>query len=169
MIATRVRLAFFSAAVAIVAGIAGYLVGLLRSVPPPLAIPAANEVCFVVARAFNSQRDEPDLAPFLLPRESFADFLAKLEPFEKAREAVRTPPIGAAWIIGCDERTWLIEWYWEGKNPLEFEVNGVRYQHAAREADDGGTEMDVFVRKLQRGHQPQSPPERGSFPGSDRP
>ncbi|MFO0900624.1 MAG: hypothetical protein U0836_24615 [Pirellulales bacterium] len=155
MIATRVRLAFFSAAVAIVAGIAGYLVGLLRSAPPPLALPAANEVCFVVARAFNSPREEPDLAPFSLRPESFADFLAKLEPFTEAREPVRTPPIGAAWVSGCDNRTWLIEWHWNGKNPLEFSVNGVRYQCTDFEPVDGiwpdkGTQMDMFVRKLRR-------------------
>ncbi len=145
------------AAVATIAGIAGYMAGLLHSAPPPLALPAANEVCFVVARAFNSQREEPDLAPFLLPRESFADFLAKFEPFETAREAVRTPPIGAAWVIGCDNRTWLIEWYWNGKNPLEFSVNGARYQHAAREAVDGGTQMDILVRTLQRADAAKEP------------
>jgi len=137
------------AVVATIAGIAGYVAGLLRSAPPLLTLPAAKDVCFVVARAFNSQREEPDLAPFMLPTDAFAELLAKFEPSTKATLPVLTPPIGAAWVIDCDNRAWSIEWYWNGKNPLEFAVNGVRYQHVAREAVDGGTQMDIFVRKLQ--------------------
>lgn len=161
------------AAVATVAGIAGYLAGLRRSAPPPLALPAANEVCYVVARAFNSQREEPDLAPFRLPPESFADFLAKLEPFEKAPEPDRTLPIGAAWVIGCDERTWLIEWYWEGQSPLLFSVNGVHYRCTDFElwgpdeikfGPDKGIQMDIFVRRLELEQRRPLPP--GSEPAS---
>jgi hypothetical protein len=136
------------AKVAAVGCIAGYLGSLARSGPPPLRLPSEKEVCFVVARTCNSQRQEPDLAPFPLPPESFADFLAKLEPFTKASLPVRAPPIGAAWVIG-DDRTWLIEWYWNGKNPLEFSVDGVWYQHIdSGPADglwpDGGVLMDVW-------------------------
>lgn len=61
------------AAVATVSGIAVYVACLRRSAPPPLALPAAKEVCFVVARGFNSQWEKPDLAPFLLPPDSFPD------------------------------------------------------------------------------------------------
>ncbi len=161
------------AAVALIAGSAGYVACLRRSAPPPLALPAANEVCFVVARAFNSQWEEPDLAPFRLPPESFADFLAKLEPFEKAPEPDRTLPIGAAWVIGCDDRSWLIEWYWEGQSPLLFSVNGVHYRctdfelwgpDEIKSGPDKGNEMDIFVRKLEL--KQRRPPLPGSEPAS---
>jgi len=125
------------------------------------ALPPVSEVRFIVAYAFNSPLNQPDLQPMLLPSESFAEFLAKLTPYEQPYSSIPTSPIGAAWIGAQDNRsTWIIEWYSHGKNPLAFSINGVPFQHrdtpvAKGETwSDEGLGVDSFVRKLLRDQHP---------------
>jgi hypothetical protein len=125
------------------------------------ALPPVSEVRFIVACAFKSELNRPDLPPFLLPSESFAEFLAKLTPYEQPYSSIPNSPIGAAWISTRDNRgTWIVEWYSHGKNPLAFSINGVAFQHRAEPVAEGamwpdeGLGMDSFVRKLYREQRP---------------
>jgi hypothetical protein len=112
-------------------------------------IPSLSEISKVNATAFNSLELRPDLPLFALSQEYYSDLLKWIKPSTPFKDK---PPslrycIGKLSITTKDGKSIHINYYWMGKSPVVFTLDGIHFfQGSTSPFQDGGLALDHMIR-----------------------